>query len=363
MPGNNQAQVNDHERRIRALENWRHDTVDPKQTTQDERLTAAETAHDDLETRVEALEEEPEPPEPEEPPPDPEPPPSHEDDTEVFSAVSTDPFYQPAIINGVVLTGAANAGRAVVSKRMAPYPSALISGPANYQINNAEVQIEIPDLVMRYQNLPGQTGPSFWTYGADASLLASLPLTAEHILEAECEFTGALGGVFKGARFAHTGGLVQFSTQRGTLPYVGPPTETSMPWQAYPSGYTDEVDAYPDGHDQGTQPIGPYLEELFNTGKHLFRWGVRGHSAPAVYDGEMYIDIDEVRVLHVSADTVGVIPTNGYKQWCGVRIMEQIPVGLRATEGWRFGGTQYVTNQPEWKFKVNIDSVKWWAKY
>lgn len=166
------------------------------------------------------------------------------------------------------------------------------------------------------------------------------------------------------------GSQPQWSTHN-RLPYVATDQGKLQYWQFYDSAYTDDVGAYPTGDDQGTQPRGPYMEDLFDGAWHEFVFQYKSHASAGVQDGFARLWCDGVQIIGVEAANVGVTPSGGYKQWCTQAQVDNMAeaLGLGAYYGLFFGGTMSTTGQPEWFMELNLgdgdpensDTFAWWT--
>lgn len=93
-----------------------------------------------------------------------------------------------------------------------------------------------------------------------------------------------------------------------------------------------DVGAFPDGSDQGTQPVGPYINDLINTGFFTHTLDYKQHTSTSVLDGWVRLWIAGVKIIDVCLANVGVIPPGGEKQWCGINEVKLIQEfdGVRA---------------------------------
>lgn len=108
---------------------------------------------------------------------------------------------------------------------------------------------------------------------------------------------------------------------------------------------------------QANQPVGPYPIEVFDGTWHRFTYMYRPNTAVGARDGVARMWIDGVKVIDVSASSVGVRPAGGYKTWAEFDDLDQLD-----TQGivlLRFGGTLTATVPP---FNYDIDDFMWWRK-
>lgn len=139
------------------------------------------------------------------------------------------------------------------------------------------------------------------------------------------------------------------------------------------NGYTDEINAYPTGHDQGINPVGPYFDDLINTWMRM-TWLWRPHSAAGVYDGRMAQWVNGTRVIDISTATLHVTPPGGTKQWCGESVLQNLSVNVQndggtSTINLSFGGPETCFSQQAWDMVVNLgdgdptnlDTWTWWT--
>lgn len=165
------------------------------------------------------------------------------------------------------------------------------------------------------------------------------------------------------------GGQPQWSTHNAN-PYTATNQGKLTYWQFIESAYTDDVGTYPDGDDQGTQPVGPFMEDLFDGEWHEFVWAYKTHSV-GVKDGLARMWIDGTKIIDVSQEAVGVTPEGGFKQWCNQAMVDSIHtnIGTDAYYGPWFGGTQSTLNTPDWHMELNVgdgdpnnlDTFAWWT--
>jgi hypothetical protein len=157
------------------------------------------------------------------------------------------------------------------------------------------------------------------------------------------------------------------------LPYAGG-SSTATYWQFTDNGFTDDVSAYPTGHDQATQPIGPLLTTLLNDGLwHRFVWQYKAPSSNGATDGIGRAWIDDVLIVNCSSTGQGVTPSGGIKQYCGSDMLTHMLSGSTVTlhdGGPFFGGAQSTiptTDHVTFSYNIgdgdatNPDTFAWWT--
>lgn len=279
-------------------------------------------------------------------------------DVQAFKVNSADPFYA-----SMGAAGAPGPG-----PRLAPYPSPAVNGQPMIP-GECSIVTEGARKFLRcfYATKNAQQGPAWWVVGHKA---ANVPATAEHCWGGIFRVHGEIAGQEIAVKFMRMWlrqtptqpvPFVQWSTHNH-LPYPGSIENQPTLFQLY-SGAGDEAEPYPIGHDQGTQPHGPYLANLVG-GEHELLWGFKPHSAVDVLDGFARFWIDGQKVLDVSAATARVTPPGGAKQWCGPWILESLPVAAQidAVYGPAIGGTMSTLSKPPWALEFDVDSFLWWVR-
>ena len=110
---------------------------------------------------------------------------------------------------------------------------------------------------------------------------------------------------------------------------------------------------------QGNQPIGPYFDNITDNQWHRYTFAYRPNSAPGARDGFARMWIDGVRIIDISATTIGVTPPAGENPWCSADDVDALSVnpGTDAIDELRWGSVQ-TTNTPPWT--LDIDDFIWW---
>lgn len=218
--------------------------------------------------------------------------------------------------------------------------------------------------------------------GGDQGLCNFTPPAAGAVINwrATVTFTGdptdarfkANGGPrFKGFRLPSAdmtgGGAPQWCfTNPGV--YAPPVTSWISVMQYVAQGFTDSFSAYPVGHDQGTNPLGPYLVDTSAAGPplmsvtptaHRFTISFKSSTVAGAKDGWARLWIDGVLVMDVSQRGLGVTPPGGEKQFTGsdeLTFSEFVNTVLDSglTFTFQHGGVMSGTHQAPFTMDVNI---------
>ena len=121
-------------------------------------------------------------------------------------------------------------------------------------------------------------------------------------------------------------------------------------WQVYDQGRETS--------GQGDQPVGPYFDQVTDAQWHRYTYAYRVNSAPGRRDGFAQMWVDGVKMIDISAATIGVTPPGGTKPWCLAEDVDALAVneGIAAI---RWGAPQ-TTTSPAWTY--DVDDVLWWVK-
>jgi hypothetical protein len=109
---------------------------------------------------------------------------------------------------------------------------------------------------------------------------------------------------------------------------------------------------------QGNQPIGPYFSDIADNKWHRYTYSYKPNTAKGSRDGFARMWIDGVKMIDVSAATIGVTPPGGEKPWCLANDVDALANG-DGIVSLRWGSTQ-TTTSPSWTY--DIDDVMWWSK-
>lgn len=109
---------------------------------------------------------------------------------------------------------------------------------------------------------------------------------------------------------------------------------------------------------QGNQPIGPHFEDIINDNQwHRFTYAFRPNSSKGSRDGFARMWVDGVKIIDVSAVTVGVTPPGGEKPWCDWDDVDNLVANDRVAFLW-WGGVQTSYETAPWTY--DIDDFSWW---
>lgn len=228
---------------------------------------------------------------------------------------------------------AAGAANNVGVLRLAPNPSPLISGAAvdstTADIATTGGKANGPRLINKY-NASGATqeGTSWGVYSPGAVAASKYLVRNRWFKLSGTPVSPTDTFAVKWARFPLTsaggGAAPQWSTHN-SLPYVG---AAGTVWQFY-NTFTDEINPYPQGHDQGTQPFGPHIQDLFDGVWHRETILYKSHTSSGNKDGRSIMWIDGVQIVNVCSAAlggVGITPSGGIKQWCGQDMVDNMSV-------------------------------------
>lgn len=90
---------------------------------------------------------------------------------------------------------------------------------------------------------------------------------------------------------------------------------------------TFSIPAYPLARDGGVSPFGSSYTDIMDGNWHTLSGRYRAHSSPTVLDGTCEVYFDGVLVQWIALAAVGVIPAGGTKQWCGMAMVCNHPIG------------------------------------
>jgi hypothetical protein len=107
---------------------------------------------------------------------------------------------------------------------------------------------------------------------------------------------------------------------------------------------------------QGNQPVGPYFATIADGQWHRFTYSYRPNSAAGARDGFARMWVDGVKIIDVSAATIGVTPPGGTKPWCLADDVDALAVNDGIHELW-WGSTQTL---PSSAWTYDIDDLIWW---
>lgn len=108
---------------------------------------------------------------------------------------------------------------------------------------------------------------------------------------------------------------------------------------------------------QGCQPVGPYMQDLNNTGWHRYTYQYKRKSNSSATDGIARMWIDGTKVIDVSASAIGVTPPGGEKVWCNLDDVQAINV-VDDTIEIHWGEPQTSTTNP---WTLDVDDFMWWT--
>jgi len=145
------------------------------------------------------------------------------------------------------------------------------------------------------------------------------------------------------------GGRVQWNTADRPLLY-----SPDSWWQVY--DLTSTTSGATSG--QGTQPIPPSLNTIADGQWHRFTHTYRPNSAPGAQDGFVQMWVDGIKIIQISAATIGVTPPGGYKPWCDGTDVDAIAVRA-GIEHLAFGAV-LTTTVPS--FTMDIDDLTLWTR-
>jgi hypothetical protein len=109
---------------------------------------------------------------------------------------------------------------------------------------------------------------------------------------------------------------------------------------------------------QGNQPVGPWFTDIDDGQWHRFTYQYRPNSRAGARDGFARMWIDGVKIIDISAATIGVTPPGGEKPWCLADDVDNLAVNDGMFN--QFWGSTQTTNTPSWTY--DIDDYKWWIK-
>jgi hypothetical protein len=107
---------------------------------------------------------------------------------------------------------------------------------------------------------------------------------------------------------------------------------------------------------QGNQPLGPYFSNIADGQWHRFTYSYRPNSSTGARDGLARMWVDGVKIIDISAATIGVTPPGGTKPWCLADDVDALAVNDGIHELW-WGSTQTLTSAA-WTY--DIDDLTWW---
>jgi hypothetical protein len=204
-----------------------------------------------------------------------------------------------------------------------------------------------------YPTTAGQQGCKFWL-----NYVTSVPTLSEVRASWYQRFTGSIAttAAIKNVHVlmdgVNGGAQPQFSTHDAS-PSGLSAKHTYV--QFYDQGYTDGV--APTGN-QGTQPLGPYWQDMFDSGWHHVTIAYKPHASSGNKNGLAQMWMDGVKVIDVRQATVGVTPTGGTKPWCAQGQVDNMTVNTAYGDSGcilMLGGTQTATfGQPDWGIDFNI---------
>jgi len=247
--------------------------------------------------------------------------------------------------------------------RIIPYQSPyMISQPVNKADTDLLTDPDGSKFMRIFYTGVAQNGPSFNVYGGkEKNDLATH--YARYL--ARVTYPGDIGNLTIAIKWflmwhhklTATGGAtrVQHNTH-GAWPI--PPewkVPAKSPWQMYDGGDISE--------GNGMQPVGPYLNDLVNTGWFECIHAHRAHSAEGVYDGLSQMFVNQQKILDVRLAMVGVTPPGGTKPWCTQADVELIDVnngiGHPTDRQLEWGGVHTDQQLKPWTYDVK--GVQWWA--
>ncbi|MGH7668327.1 MAG: Ig-like domain-containing protein [Gemmatimonadaceae bacterium] len=185
----------------------------------------------------------------------------------------------------------------------------------------------------------------------DLNNIVPLPDTTTHFFQYEGRVTmgSALGSQTLAVKwfmaFHRDGTRVQWDTH-DHLPCSAQASGVGTYWEVYDKAETS---------CQGNQPVGPYPAQIFDGQWHRFTYEYRPNTAAGSRDGIARMWVDGVKVIDVSAATVGVTPPGGYKPWC-----QWDDVDALSTQGIdliRWASAQTTTTS-SWTY--DMDNFLWW---
>jgi hypothetical protein len=108
---------------------------------------------------------------------------------------------------------------------------------------------------------------------------------------------------------------------------------------------------------QGYQPVGPYFTDVVDGQWHRFTYQFRPNTARGSRDGFARMWIDGVKIVDVSAATIGVTPPGGEKPWCVAEEVDALVSNDTVSFLW-WGGVQTSYATAPWTY--DIDDFSWW---
>jgi len=120
-------------------------------------------------------------------------------------------------------------------------------------------------------------------------------------------------------------------------------------WMVYDQGQTAS---------QGTQPVGPYFDELNDYQWHRFTYQYKPNSSLGARDAIARMWINGTKMIDVSISACGITPPLGEKVWCNVDDIDNLATadGIR---NMHWGATQTTSSIP-WTY--DFDDVYWWIE-
>src|SRR2546428_7837430 len=125
-------------------------------------------------------------------------------------------------------------------------------------------------------------------------------------------------------------------------------------WQVYDLTSTSSGNT----SGQGTQPIAPSLNTIADGQWHRFSHTYLPNSAPGARDGFVQMWVDGIKIIDVSAATIGVTPPGGYKPWCDGTDVDVIAVRA-GIQHLAFVAVRSTTVSP---FTIDIDDLTQWTR-
>lgn len=108
----------------------------------------------------------------------------------------------------------------------------------------------------------------------------------------------------------------------------------------------------------GAQPVGPFATDVFNEGLvHKYRYMYLPNSAPGARDGQSAMWVDDNKIIDIRAETVGVRPSGGWKDWC---MMEDVDAIDTQVVNFNKFVSDLTNNTPA--FTVDIDNYRHWFR-
>jgi hypothetical protein len=107
---------------------------------------------------------------------------------------------------------------------------------------------------------------------------------------------------------------------------------------------------------QGNQPVSPFFDQVADGQWHRFTYQYRPNTSAGSRDGIARMWIDGVKIIDISAATIGVTPPGGLKPWCDAKDVDSLAVNDGIS--YLFFGSTETTTAPAWTY--DIDDLQWW---